>query len=153
MKLFDQIYIVASPSCVWQVLGDLNMMKLWNPKCVSSQAGKGPFVAGYTYQATFSLRKGSERKMECMIEEYQQDKLLTIRYSGNIFKAWGYVTETYLLSAQNRGTDVKQIVDFTNSGVPFIVQLLMKFIHTLGYSAGKSSLKGIKELAEQNQVS
>jgi hypothetical protein len=149
MKLFDQIYIDASPSSVWQVLGDLNMMELWNPKCVHCQAGKGPFVTGYTYQAIFMLGRGPERKVECMIEEYQQDKLLTIRYSGNIFKVWGYVTETYLLSAQNRGTDVKQIVDFTNSGVPFIIRLLMKFIHTAGHSADKSSLKGIKELAEQ----
>ncbi len=150
MKLLYQIYVDTSPSCVWQVLGDPNLMELWNPKCVRSQADKGPFVAGYTYHATFVLGRNSEKTVECLIEEYQPERILTIKYSGNAFKLGGYVNETFLLSAQNRGTKIKQVVDFTHSGVPFVIQLLMKFIHTVGYSVGKGPLEGIKELAEQN---
>lgn len=151
MKLYDQIRINSPPSAVWEVLCDPNLMELWNPKCVRCQAGKGPFGVGFLYEATFRLGKQPERLANCMIEGYQHNKLLTTKYSGPAFKMGGYVKETYHLIPKCEGTKEKQTIDFGNSGVYIIIQLIMKIINSVGYAAGKGPLDGIKELAEDKR--
>jgi uncharacterized protein YndB with AHSA1/START domain len=106
MRLYDRIYVEASPSAVWEVLRDPNLMELWNPKCVRSRAGEGPFGAGFTFEAAFRLGGGPERSAECRIQEYQPNELLTTRYSGSAFKKGGYVMETYRLIPRGQGTKV-----------------------------------------------
>ena len=69
------------------------------------------------------------------------------KYSGRAFKKGGQVTETYRLVPENGGTQVRQTVDFSRSGIPFMIQLIMKTIHSLGYPVGRGPLGGIKELA------
>ena len=151
MKLCDHIHVNASASSIWKVLSDPNFMEMWNPKCVRCHVGNGPFVAGFTYEATFRLSKSAERKAECTIEEYQPDRLLTTKYSGSAFKRGGYVRETYHLIPKQSGTRIEQVIDFTYSEISIIIQLIMKIISTVGHPAGKGPLDGIKELAEHEK--
>jgi len=97
MKLYDSIMVNASSSSVWKILSDPNLMELWNPKCIRSDAGNGPFSIGFVYNASFKLGNRPERSAECMIEEYEPNTLLTTKYSGNAFKLQGYVKESYRL--------------------------------------------------------
>ncbi len=151
MKLRDHIQVNASPSSVWKVLSDPNLMELWNPKCVQSDAGRGPFGVGFSYDATFKLGSHPERAGECLIEEYRPDELLTTKYSGSAFKVRGYVRETYRLVSKPHGTKIHQTVDFTHSEISILVQLIMKIISSVGHSVGKGPLDGIKELAEHEE--
>ena len=148
MKLYDHIQIDASPSSVWKVLADPNLMELWNPKCLRSDAGNGPYGVGFVYQASFKLGDNPERLAECMIEEYEPGASLTTKYSGSAFKRQGYVRESYRLTAKNGGTRVQQTLDFTHSEISIFIQLIMKVINAVGSAAGKGPLDGIKELAE-----
>jgi hypothetical protein len=100
------------------------------------------------YNASFKLGSKPEQLAECMIEEYEPNKLLTTKYSGNAFRLHGYVRESYRLVSKRGGTRVQQIIDFTHSEISFIIQLIMKFISIVGYSVGKGPLDGIKDLAE-----
>ncbi len=151
MKLRDHIQVNASCSAVWEVLSDPNLMELWNPKCVQSDAGQGPFGVGFPYSATFKLGSNPERTADCLIEEYRPDELLTTRYSGGAFQAGGYVRETYRLTPKRHGTRIDQTLDFTHSEIPFIAQLVMKIISSVGRKVGEGPLDGIKELAEQEE--
>ncbi|MBN1909069.1 MAG: SRPBCC family protein [Pirellulales bacterium] len=150
MKLHDRIHVNAPPFSVWEVISDPNLMELWNPKCTRSDAGRGPFGVGNRYEAAFRMGRKPEQVAECVIEEYEPERLLTTKYSGgNAFKPEGFVRESYRLVPKRGGTRVCQTIDFTHSGIPLWAQLFMKIINCVGYSVGKGPLDGIKKLAEQ----
>ena len=148
MKSREDIHINAPPSKVWDVLSDPNLMELWNPKCAHSDAGPGPYTVGFTYKAGFTLGSRPPQVSDCTIEEYEPERCITTKYTGMAFKPDGEVTERYELTAKDNGTRLRQFVDYTHSGLPLFIRLIMKFIHTFGYSVGRGPLEGIKELAE-----
>ena len=143
--------VKASPASIWKILSDPNLMELWNPKCIQSNAGNGPFGVGFVFDALFKFRNSPERTAECMIEEYEPNSLLTIKYSGSAFRRQGYAKETHRLISKRRGTKICQTIDFTQSEIPVFVQLIMKVISSVGHSVNKGPLDGIKELAEDEE--
>ncbi len=151
MKLYYKIHINSPPLKVWEILSNPNLMELWNPKCVSSKAGQGPFGFGSSYEATFRMGTSPQVSLTCTIEEYELNKLLTTKYSGPAFKMGGYVKETFRLIPKGDRTILKQTVDFGYSGISIIIQLIMKIIHIIGKTSGKGPLDGIKELAEEKE--
>jgi uncharacterized protein YndB with AHSA1/START domain len=151
MKAHYHIYVNAPVSSVWKVLSDPNLMALWNPHCIRCRAGEGPFGIGFTYQAIFKLNSGPERTAVCTIEEYQPEKLLTTTYSITYMNRTGNTKETFHLSPKNQGTKINQTIDFSRSGTPIIIQLLIKLMQPLGHSVRKGPLKRIKELIENQE--
>jgi len=83
------------------------------------------------------------------VQDCAPAELLKTRYTGKAFRNGGYVEETFRLTPSQNGTRLSHAVDFTHSGVPWLVLLLMQLVNAFGYSAGKSSLEGIRDLAEE----
>ena len=54
MILRDEIVVQAEPAEVWAALSDPNLIELWNPKCLRSEAGDGPFRDGSRFTASFA---------------------------------------------------------------------------------------------------
>ena len=80
-------------------------------------------------------------------------QLLKTRYSGKAFRNEGYVEETFRLTPLPDGTRLLHDVDFTYSGLPWLIRWLMQLVNAFGYSVGKSSLEGIRDLAEEDMAS
>jgi hypothetical protein len=93
--------------------------------------------------------KGPEQETWCEVLDCAPKQLLTTRYSGKAFRNGGYVEETFRLTPIPSGTRLLHAVDFAHSGLPWLVRLLMQLVSTFGYSVGKSSLEGLRDLVEE----
>jgi len=82
--------------------------------------------------------------------DYAPLQRVRTRFSGEVFRNGGYVDEEFRLIPLAAATRLMHLVDYTHSGLPWIIAVLMRFIQTFGYSVGKSPLEGIKELAENH---
>lgn len=149
MILRDRRYMAATPERVWAILADPALMELWNPKCVRCEADRENVHVGLRFKAVFRL-SGPEREAQCEIVDCQPDVFLAVRFSGDAFRRAGYVDETFRMTPTADGTRIIHEVDFTHSGLPWLLKVFVKVMDTIGYKAGKSSLDGIKELAEQS---
>ena len=148
MTFRDEIAIRGAPAKVWAIISDPSLMPLWNAKCVTCERQEGALREGSRYKATFRL-KGPEQETWCEVRDCAPAQLLKTRYSGHAFRNGGYVEETFRLTPSSDGTRLLHAVDFSRSGLPWLVRLLMQLVHTFGYSVGKSSLEGIRDLAEE----
>lgn len=146
MKVKESILIDSSVDEVWEILKDPGNMPAWNYKCCDCKADSN-IVIGSTFEATFKMSK-TKNVASCEVIELKSCNAITIRYSGESFgSTGGYVDESFILTCIDpRQTKLDLVVDFTNSKLPLILKCIMWFIHTFGYSAGRSSLDGIKDL-------
>lgn len=151
MTLRDEIVIRGAPAKVWAIISDPSLTPLWNPKCVKCEHQEGSLRRGSRYKAIFRL-KGPEQETWCEVVACLQAQLLKTRYTGKAFRNGGYVEETFRLTPSPNGTRLFHAVDFTHSGVPWLIRLLMQLLNTFGYSVGQSSLEGIRDLAEETTV-
>lgn len=147
MILRDRIDVRASAAQVWEVLGDPTLMELWNPKCVRCETDRRQVHVGLRYRASFRL-SGPERASRCEVMACTPGELLTTRFHTEGPGPAGYVDETFRLLPQGEGTRIVHEVDFTHSGLPRWLQAFMKVVDLMGRKVGKSSLDGIRELAE-----
>ena len=145
--LRDKTRVDATPERVWAILADPAMMALWNPKCVRCKADDDRVRVGLRFNAVFRL-SGPERHAECEVVDCLSGETLTIRFTGDAFRGGGYVDETFRLARSGDGTDVTHEVDFTHSGLPWLLQAFMKVMDIIGHKTGRSSLDCIKELIE-----
>ena len=151
MTLRDEIAIRCSPAGVWAIISDRSLMPLWNPKCVKCEEQQESIRRGSRYKAAFRL-KGPERETWCEVQDCVPTQLLRTRYSGEAFQKGGYVEETFRLTPSPNGTRLFHAVDFTHSGLPWLIRLLMQLVNTFGYSVGRSSLEGIRNLAHESMA-
>jgi len=149
MILRDRIEVNADPARIWEVLADPALMELWNPKCVRCESGSHVYV-GLRYRASFRLR-GPERESRCEVIACTPGVLLTTRFLMEAPGPAGYVDETFRLRPWREATCVIQEVDFTHSGLPRWLQAFMKVMDLVGRKVGRSSLKGIRELVEEQK--
>ena len=147
MILLESISIKTSPTQVWEILADPSLMPLWNSKCTNCTPGSHSICKGSRYNAVFQM-SGSGREVACEVIECAPEQFLKTRFTGWFTPRAGYVDEVFRLHASNTETRLVHEVDFTQSGIPWLIQVLMKLVSTFGYSVGKSPLKGIKDLAE-----
>lgn len=147
----DEIAIRGAPAEVWTIISAPSLMPLWNAKCLKCDGPRDAIRRGSRYKATFRM-KGPEQEMWCEVVDCAPTQLLKTRYTGKAFRNGGYVDEVFQLTPSSTGTRLTHGVDFTHSGLPWIVRVLMYIIHTFGYSVGKSSLDGIKKLTEETKA-
>ena len=146
MKIKESIKINSSATAIWSILQDPGNMPSWNPKCISCNGSKS-IKKGSSFDAVFKLGK-NPKSTTCKIMELKPCEQITIRYSGEAFSSEdGFVDETfYLNSIEPMQTKIRLEVDFSNSKLPVFIKIIMWFINTFGYKAGKSSLDGIQDL-------
>jgi uncharacterized protein YndB with AHSA1/START domain len=147
MTLREEIIIQRPAAKVWEILADPSLMAAWNPKCQAAAAGGQRVRLGLRFTATFQL-SGPAQAMTGEIIACEPGQRLTTRFTGAAFPRDAYADETFVLEAAGTNTRLVQTVDYTHSGLPWFVKLLMKLLATFGHSVGNSSLDGIKELAE-----
>lgn len=145
MIIRDEIILAQPPRVVWEIIADPTYMNLWNHKCVSCTP-----VAGVEneYQAVFRLNR-KERDSLCRVVESIPPSRIKMHFSWQDpqQKIERGVEEEFQLIPAYSGTKVIHLVDFSNSGIPWIFRALMWLIYKFGRKAGPSSLDGIKELA------
>ena len=149
--LQDRIVVQAETARVWEVLGDLSLMPLWNPKCHGIDADAAPSGAGSRYEAVFRMN-GRESRAVCEILDYTPLRILRIRYSGGPLKNGACVDETFVLTAESGRTRITDSVDFSRAGLPWPVRAIMRFLHAFGASAGPSSLDNLRTLVEDAEI-
>ncbi len=147
MILYDRIDVNVTTEQVWEVLDDPALMELWNPKCVRCEVDRRQVHVGLCYRASFRM-SGPPRETDCEILACRPCELLTTRFFMEAPVPVGHVDETFRLRPHQQGTRIVHEVDFTHSGLPRWLQVFMKVMDLVGRKAGKSSLDGIKELAE-----
>jgi len=135
---------------VWALLSDIDLMALWNPKCIRCDAGGERARVGLRFKAVFRL-SGPEREAECEVIHCRVPEILAIRYATDALRPGGYVDETFRLRSFDGGAKIIHEVDFTHSGLPCAIKALMKVLDLFGRKEGKSSLDGIRELADPSR--
>lgn len=145
MTLREEMAFENTPTEIWAILADPALMTLWNPKCVKCVLKAGPIRTGLRYKATFRLRD-SEQESDCEVVECVPEKLLKTRCDGKAFKVGGYVDETFRIVLSETKTILIHEVDFTHSGLPWLILVMMRLIDKFGYSVEKSTLERIREL-------
>lgn len=142
----------ASVNEIWEILKDPENMPAWNPKCRDCRGVPENIVPGSCFEAIFVLG-GKSNNAFCEVADYRPSEKITIRFSGPAFKTnRNFVDETFLFIPKSpRRCLVRHEVDFSYSGLPFIIKFLMWFIHMFGFKAGPGPLDGIRDLLEYNE--
>ena len=60
----------------------------------------------------------------------------------------GRAREEYRLREHRRGTLLRRKITLTDSGIPLVFRLLIRFIQVFGRPTGKTQLDRLKELVE-----
>ena len=148
MKITESELFHHSAHSIWNILKEPGNMPAWNPKCRRCGA-VGTASVGAVFQATFELG-GKTRESTCEVIDVVPREKIAIRYSVETpGRGTGHVVETFLL--RERGLERTQVdltVDFSEAHLPLCAKTLMWVLSKCGYSAGKSSLDGIRELLE-----
>ena len=149
MILRERIEINATAEQVWSVLSDPGRMSEWNPHCVRCEADEDTMRVGLHFRATMRFHGGPERQVDCEVIACEPARILALRFSGAAPGGAGeYVEETYGFQSTAEGTELLHQVDFSYSGLPWFLRIVLKVIHLLGQSHGPSPLDVLKELAE-----
>jgi len=151
MILRERTRVRATSERIWTVLRDPGLLSQWNPHCVRCDAGEDTMRVGLRFKATVCFGGGPERQLDCEVIACEPERSLTLRFSGEAFPRTNeYVEETYVFEPVGGGTKVLHKVDFSHSGLPWFLKLVMKVIDLVGHKAGPSPLDGLKELAEES---
>jgi uncharacterized protein YndB with AHSA1/START domain len=149
MILRERICVAVPAAQLWTILGDPARMSRWNPHCVHSYAEEAAMHVGLRFKAVIRMGRGPEHQTDCEVIECEPDRILTLRFSGeDLPRAGAYVDETLVLRPVRGGTEIVQKADFSHSGLPWFVQVLMKILFLVGRREGRSPLDCLKELAE-----
>ncbi len=143
MLLRERRVLPVPPRAAWEVVGDPALVSLWNPKCIRCDALDSAPLIGSRYDAVFRLGD-RERDCKCEIVELLPESCIRLRYS---FSDGHVVEETFQLREVARGTELTQTVDFSQSGIPWLLRSLFWLMHKFARSTGKSALDGIAALA------
>lgn len=153
MILRERTRVNATPGQIWAILRDPRLMSDWNPHCVSCEAGEDALRMGLRFKATMRFGGGPERQLDGEVTACEPERILTLRFSGEAAVGTDeYVDETYVFQAIEEGTQVLHQVDFSHSGLPWFLKVVLKVIHLVGRPQGKSPLDGLKELAEDKSA-
>jgi uncharacterized protein YndB with AHSA1/START domain len=151
MILRERAHVNATTERIWTVLRDPGGMSQWNPRCVRCEAGEDTMHAGLRFKATMRFGSGPERQLDCVVIACEPERSLTLRFSGEASPRTNeYVDETYLFQPVDGGTKALHKIDFSHSGLPWFLKVVMKVIDLVGHKEGQSPLDGLKGLAEES---
>lgn len=149
MRIRERVTIRAAREEVWPLIADPIRVSEWNPKLISvDREVSGPLRLGERFREMFRM-SGRDRETECEVIELQHPSTLGIRHHPAEWPEWRYVDERYRLRTVARGTRLAQELDFSHSGIRWVFQAVMWFIHSTGQTVGKPYLESLREIAEQ----
>lgn len=146
MKLVSSKTFNVPAGDLWVVIHEPANMPAWNSKCLNATSTNGGGL-GSKFEATFAMGSTpQETKGEVVAWEYQ--KKIEFRYSfESDSEKMRSVDETYLIEDLGEGrSELKQVIDLSDAGLPWWARMLMRVVGRLGRSAGPGPLEGIEEL-------
>ena len=145
--LKDSIVIERDPDAVWVVLTDPSQLPRWNPKVIAVEPrSPGSFRKGYRYRVTY--RMSGENAVMQEVDVFEPPARLEIRVTGGRMPANGVVHERYTLRRLPAGTEVVQLIDMRQSGIPWLWRVIMAVLQRIGRPTGKRYLENLKSLVE-----
>lgn len=148
MILRNKIEIKRPSAEVWRYIAETSMMKSWNQKVkVVVPVSQGPMCEGFRYRVKLEMN-GRESNFLAEILEYNEPRRLVIYFTGGNMHVRGYVQEIYELFDTANGTLMKQTVDMHGTGVNIFMRSLAVFLHVLGISDRRKSLKRLRDVVE-----
>lgn len=149
MVLYDEGFISGSPDRVWSVLEDVELMPLWNHKCVACDARGTKAYNGLRFSATFKM-SGPASRASCEVVALDPRIRITFRYILESTHKGRHVDETFHLDALENGKQVRlrHELCISNAPIPFWLKCLAWIMSRIGEKRGLSSIDGIRNLVE-----
>ncbi|MEM6883458.1 MAG: SRPBCC family protein [Verrucomicrobiota bacterium] len=142
MKIIARKTIPLSIAEVWRVVSDPEQMPAWNPKCVLVAAASGA-PETRSFEVLFQMNH-KEKEASGKVVVWRVTEKVTYRYIYQD-EFSGTVEESFLL--QQLGPAVTRLVhevDFSRSGLPWWVRILIGYIGRFGKLMGDDPLDGIE---------
>jgi len=149
VKIRESILIQAPPEVVWSLVSDPAAWPRWNPHVKQVRRDRpGPLVETEQFAGVFQL---SGEPMEHTVEITRLDPpaglVMRQRYQWR-----GSPCELEVSIAVEplpTGSRVKTVIDYSRTGIPWPLRLLIWWITRSGRKVGSSPLDTLKRLAEQ----
>jgi uncharacterized protein YndB with AHSA1/START domain len=144
MKLRESILISATADQVWAPVADPKFWTEWNPKVRAVHRDRtGPLVVGETFRAEFELGgRVTPARIETVVLDPNQRLVLHQHYDHD---GRSRLLEI-IFELEPKGTALRltQIVDFRYTGIPWLFQVLIAWVHRFGRPSGKASLEDLR---------
>ncbi len=148
MILHDRIRIQAPASRVWDILIHLDSLPAWLPKCQAVLLESDPPLQIGSRFCIERTWKNHTRIGDTVVLDLQPQRCLSWREEIRDPTRPLIAEESFHLIPAKNSCLLKHSLNLQESGIPFAVQLLMKFVHTLGQPVGKTGLMKLKDLVE-----
>lgn len=150
MILRKTVSIAARVDEIWPLVADPSQHTKWNPKVVSvSRQSSGAANLGETFQITYQM-SGSDRESQVEVIECQWQKRIVFRHRRTWKSKEHIVKEAYELVPSSSAVEIIQSLDMSNTGIPWVVRVIIAFIYRFGWSPEISYLNRLKDLAEKH---
>lgn len=146
MTLRESILIPSPLEHVWAVIADPTTWPNWNPKIQNvRRSNRGPAVMGEQFHAVFKLgQKVTPSEIEVVSSEPPTRLLLRQHFeSGQRARS---VDIAFHLEITESGVRLTQTVDLAAAGIPWLLRLIIGWVHRHGRPAGPSSLEELRTL-------
>ena len=151
MKLKQRIRIDASAPRVWTVLSNVELLPRWLPKCKDVLIeSEGEVREGFRFCIEREWKQRSELG-DVVVLDCGTNTTLMWRETLQSRQGEMSVEERYDLLEKGDACELRHTLDLTKSGLPFLVRLIMKGIHTMGRPVGKTGLMHLRDLIEERR--
>lgn len=148
MKLREQIVIGAPPEAVWPWIADPQQQAEWNPRLVSiDREAEGAVRAGEQYEMLYKLH-GRERLTHVRVLECRPPRTVAVEHEITHEEQVRTVIERYDLRTCRQGTRVRQTIDLSRSGIPWVARFFVWLVSKLGKPTDEPFLLRLKRLVE-----
>ena len=148
LRLNETALIQADIDVVWANLADPACWPLWHQKILAVERhGHHPLMLGETFPATFQLKR---RTLPSQIEVRQCEPphLLVLRQSYEHGRRFRYADVAFVLDLDEGGVRLTQSVDLKGTGTPWLLRLLVWWIHHYGRPTSISPVEQLKRVIE-----
>ena len=147
MKLVSRKKISLPVTDIWRIVSDPEQMPVWNPKCVLVTAAAGA-PETRRFDALFQMNQ-KEKSAVGEVVCWRVPEQITYRYTYED-QFSGTVEETFKLQQQGAAvTRLVHEVDFSRSGLPWWVRVVIGYIGRFGKLVGEDPLDGIERKVKQ----
>jgi len=146
MKLRESILIPSSLEQIWAAIADPATWPTWNTKIQSvRRSNRGPVVMGEQFHAVFKLGQ-RETPSEIEVVASEPPARLELRQHYELGQRARSADIAFLLETTDGGVRLTQTVDLARAGIPWLLRLLIGWVHRSGRPAGPSSLDRLRAL-------
>jgi len=150
MTMEDSIKISASLEDVWPFVSDPVGQATWNEKIVDVRRHSDQAIRlGETFGMTYRM-PGKNNEVEVEVILCDPPNEVHFRHQYRWKSRFRYAVEKYRLQKKGDCVEVKQEIDMSEAGIPWLFRAIIWFISRFGKSVGKSNMERLKKAVEQS---